>query len=321
MKIAPESRRLSWAPVLMCFGLAACSQPEPPPPAAEPAATATVETERVALPAVDAAELARRADAALREQRLFAPTGDNAFEWLLAAVAADPANPISRAALADLVPYAVLHVEQRTAAGDAEEAGRTLALIEAADAQAPALPRLRAGLESLLASQAQAAARLAAPPPPAATLAPALAAPMAAAPPPPPATQPAVASTAPDTVPTPPPPVQDPPALVPAPVPQPSNAAAPPARSAASPAPSMPEVVFRPALRYPSLAERRRIEGEVELEFTINADGSVGEVRVLRAQPEGIFDREAIGAMERWRFAPPGQPMRARRVLEFKLAR
>ncbi|MCG6118386.1 MAG: energy transducer TonB [Aquimonas sp.] len=91
--------------------------------------------------------------------------------------------------------------------------------------------------------------------------------------------------------------------------------------AAAATAAQLPEVVFRPALRYPPMAERRRIEGEVELEFTINADGSVSEVRVLRSQPEGIFDREASGAMERWRFAPPAQAMRARRVLEFKLAR
>jgi protein TonB len=82
---------------------------------------------------------------------------------------------------------------------------------------------------------------------------------------------------------------------------------------------AQPAVVFRPALRYPPQAQRRGIEGRVELEFTIGVDGNVSEVVIVRSEPEGIFDREALGAMQRWRFAPPAAPMRAKRVLEFKL--
>ena len=105
-------------------------------------------------------------------------------------------------------------------------------------------------------------------------------------------------------------------------------AAAPaaPAVASARPTPSpivaperLPEVLFRPALRYPPLAQRRRIEGRVELEFLIGIDGSVSDVSVLSSEPEGIFDREAIGALQRWRFEPPASPMRAKRALEFKL--
>jgi protein TonB len=281
--------------------------PQPTPPAAVVAGVAESGGQDR-----DALALSQRADQALREQRLLLPPGDNAFELLLAALEADPGNPITRTALADLLPYAVLHVEQQTAAGDDQDASRTLALILRADPQAPSVPRLQRGLDALRASQALAATRLAAPasapatlPSPVAVQAPIETAPPAAAAPLP------SAAPAPMPTPTPTEPVASTTAQV--------SAAATTTPAAVAPL-AMPDVVFRPALRYPPMAERRRIEGEVEVEFTINVDGSVSEVRVLRSQPEGIFDREASGAMERWRFAPPEQPMRARRVLEFKLS-
>ena len=61
--------------------------------------------------------------------------------------------------------------------------------------------------------------------------------------------------------------------------------------------------------------------GTENAEFTIDAEGSVAELEILRSEAEGMFDREALAAMERWRFAPPAAPLRARRTLEFKLAR
>jgi protein TonB len=42
----------------------------------------------------------------------------------------------------------------------------------------------------------------------------------------------------------------------------------------------------------------------VELEFTIAIDGSVRDIRVVRSEPEGVFDRAATKALAKWRYAP-----------------
>lgn len=78
------------------------------------------------------------------------------------------------------------------------------------------------------------------------------------------------------------------------------------------------------APRYPANALRNHLEGEVEVEFTILPDGSVADVRVIRATPPGVFDQEARRAVLRWQFRPQMQDgratsMRARQVIEFRL--
>ena len=59
-----------------------------------------------------------------------------------------------------------------------------------------------------------------------------------------------------------------------------------------------------PKPRYPRNAERRGIEGFVELEFTISASGSVEDVLVMRSEPEGVFEESAIRALSNWRYQP-----------------
>lgn len=66
---------------------------------------------------------------------------------------------------------------------------------------------------------------------------------------------------------------------------------------------------------YPPQARMRRIEGMVELEFVVSAEGAAREIRVLSSQPGELFTEAAIRAIERWRFAPgtkAGQPVAAR---------
>ncbi len=53
--------------------------------------------------------------------------------------------------------------------------------------------------------------------------------------------------------------------------------------------------------------------------FTIQTKGSVGDVQVLEAEPSGIFERGAVGSMQRWKSQPPGQPITAQRRIEFRL--
>jgi len=53
---------------------------------------------------------------------------------------------------------------------------------------------------------------------------------------------------------------------------------------------------------YPPRAMSAGVEGNVELEYSVGTDGSPGNVRVIRAQPEGVFDAAAISALAQWRF-------------------
>ncbi|HTI97028.1 MAG TPA: TonB family protein [Rudaea sp.] len=53
---------------------------------------------------------------------------------------------------------------------------------------------------------------------------------------------------------------------------------------------------------YPPRAMAAGIEGSVELSYRIGADGSVNQVRVLHAQPAGMFEDAAKAALGAWRF-------------------
>lgn len=55
---------------------------------------------------------------------------------------------------------------------------------------------------------------------------------------------------------------------------------------------------------YPPTAAQQRIEGWVQLEFTITKSGSVSSPRVLKAHPPGIFDRAALQAIRKWKYKP-----------------
>ena len=75
-----------------------------------------------------------------------------------------------------------------------------------------------------------------------------------------------------------------------------------------------------PAPSYPREAERRRRSGSVEVEFTVGTDGNVTSARVVQASPPRVFDREALSAVNRWRFQPIGSPVTTRRTIQFKPA-
>jgi len=296
----------------------------------------TAEASVALSPQEQSRQLAEKAEQALRDERMFAPAGSNAFEWFLQAHELDRDNVFARDALFDLIPYAVLHIEQRLAARDRTEAAYLLPLLQRAQPDAPALPRLQRALATLPTDAATSNPGNAARPVPVSPSnlpkeVPA-SAPIAVQLPPsapsrPPAQASAEAAVA-EAKPEPPAQAvvestnatsedqrQEPEAMpitrnVPGPtivVPEPLSRAA--------------EPLSRAAPRYPVLAERRKIEGSVELEFTIQTDGSVANVRVLRSQPEGIFDRDAIAAMQRWRYPPLPAAIKARRSFDFKLGK
>ncbi len=66
--------------------------------------------------------------------------------------------------------------------------------------------------------------------------------------------------------------------------------------------PPAPRSQLRPL--YPPRARLHRIEGWVDLEFTVTPEGEVENIRVVGASPEDTFERSAVQAAARWRFNP-----------------
>ena len=304
--------------------LASCGKDEAPQQAATPAATPTPAAEQPPAEAVSAEvaalsseQLREAASKAYQESRLYAPGGDNAMEYYLALRDKEPANAGVSSALVDLLPMTVIATEQSRDRGDFDEARRLLALIEKTDSSYPAVERLkttiasaeteaerRAQQEQLTAeqeaerrqqlererqeqqrqAQEQAARDLAAQQQQATQEA---------------ARQEAARQEA----------ARQEAARQQAASPSPANR---PAASA-----SDLRAISTPAPRYPPDALRSGTSGEVQVEFTVGVDGSVSAVRVVRADPPRVFDREAINAVRRWRFEPVPASVTTRRTINF----
>lgn len=73
-----------------------------------------------------------------------------------------------------------------------------------------------------------------------------------------------------------------------------------------------PQVIHEEKPQYTSDAMRAKVQGVVEIEAAVLADGSVGRVRVTRSLDDRFgLDQKAIEAVRRWRFRPGtrfGQP-------------
>jgi len=87
---------------------------------------------------------------------------------------------------------------------------------------------------------------------------------------------------------------------------------------------ALERLVHRPA-SYPPRARERGIEGWVEVEYTVAADGTTRDAVVTAAEPAGVFDDAVLQAISGWRYAPRlvgGQPVEQRVVarLRFELA-
>lgn len=73
------------------------------------------------------------------------------------------------------------------------------------------------------------------------------------------------------------------------------------------PAAAEPVLVKSVPPEYPRGAERRSLEGEVDLAFEVNDAGQVENVSVVSATMPGVFDSAAVKALEDWKFEK-GQP-------------
>ncbi len=61
---------------------------------------------------------------------------------------------------------------------------------------------------------------------------------------------------------------------------------------------------------YPELAKRARVSGVVILQVTVDEEGNVAEIRVMRGHP--LLDDEAIRAVKQWKYSPTllnGEPV------------
>lgn len=272
-----------------------------------------------ALAALPVEELRKRASTAFREQRLYAPAGDNAMEYYLALrKKSDKPDPNSESALMDLMPYTVIAAEQAIGRYDFVEAERLRALLERADPQAPALPRIA---EAITTGKANAAQRLvddakrseeekrleelakqkalddAAKAAAAARTAPA-------------ATTPTPAESRPA-------PVESRPAPTVAAPPPSAPASTTPTRPAAATSSSALVAISTPQPPYPAEAIRGGITGSVEVEFQVNRDGSVSDVKIVKANPRGTFDRGVLATVKKWQFQPLDEPRTIRRNFNF----
>ncbi|MEG3193852.1 energy transducer TonB [Lysobacter sp. D1-1-M9] len=74
----------------------------------------------------------------------------------------------------------------------------------------------------------------------------------------------------------------------------------------ALPAHAALEPIKRVEPRYPPEAARSGVEGFVEVEFTVDAEGKVESVSVVNARPSRTFESAAVSAVKKWTFAPGG---------------
>jgi TonB family protein len=61
--------------------------------------------------------------------------------------------------------------------------------------------------------------------------------------------------------------------------------------------------IMRIEPKYPVAAAKAGTEGSVVLQFSVETDGSVSDVNVVKAVPENTFDKVAVTALKQWRYA------------------
>ncbi|HUB88321.1 MAG TPA: energy transducer TonB [Dyella sp.] len=247
-------------------------------------------------------ELLSEARKAMNEQRVLAPAGNNAFEFYLKVLQKQPGNQVAADALRETFPFAASNVEQVINQREFDEADREINLLAKVDPTNYTLTILRSKLDAQRKTldeeqqkqldqqhQAELAAQKAAADKAAAekALADKAAADKAAQ-------QQAVAAQqkaqAPQTR-------QASPAAATNQVAS-SNASA----GGGETRDAIPISTISP--RYPATALRNNQEGWVDVQYTVNADGSVSNISVTSAEPRHVFDNAAIDALRRAKFSP-----------------
>ena len=302
--------------LLLCFALAACSDKEKDK--SDAAAVSATQKQKITT-SVDRLmqwpekDLRAKARQAVIEQRWYKPTGNSALEYYLALKRklATPDESVDTA-LADILPYAVIGMDQAIANFDDREALRLEGLIRMADPGAPALARVKSDLEKMKIRQAQAetdkasADELAAENEAKAKDDAAKAKEDAAKKAKDEAAKAEQTSAAPVAA-APAPVVQAPAPVVQAPAPV---VQAPAAKAAVTP-------LQTPQPDYPREALMAGTKGEVVAEISINGAGEVTGVRIISASPRGVFEKSVISTVRRWKYQGNGENTTVRRTFVF----
>jgi protein TonB len=87
---------------------------------------------------------------------------------------------------------------------------------------------------------------------------------------------------------------------------------------------SRPKPTRRKAASYPPRARAKGITGSVKMSLLISDRGTVERIKVLRAEPPGIFEEAAKTAVREWQFEPAtyqGEPVKvwATQTVRFEL--
>lgn len=242
---------------------------------------------------------------AIKEDRLVAPAGANAYEFYLSVLQLDPQNQVAMDALRETFPFASATVERSINQKELDEAQREIALLREFDGTNYTLVILGAKLDAQRQIVIREDERIAA------------------------SMQSADVRPRPATETTPPAEV----VRAPAPQPVPHATAAPAHTTAAvkpptaSAAPSLatdPVLLHQVAPYYPEQARSTRRQGWVDVAFVVEPDGKVSHVAVADADPKYLFDRAATTAVQHWEFSPAtrdGQPVAIaqRRRIQFTL--
>tara|TARA_R110002126_G_scaffold38317_14_gene114470 strand:- start:154 stop:1359 length:1206 start_codon:yes stop_codon:yes gene_type:complete len=78
--------------------------------------------------------------------------------------------------------------------------------------------------------------------------------------------------------------------------------------------------VVRIEPKYPLKAAEKGITGFVRMTFSVDADGVVDHVTVVKSSPEGMFEQEAVEALKKWRYTATGTEHKGQQVqLDFEL--
>ncbi len=89
-----------------------------------------------------------------------------------------------------------------------------------------------------------------------------------------------------------------------------------------------PQPVYRTPTNYPVAMYQQKIEGDVDIAYSLDQNGAVTEARVTTSTPARVFDQAALESFKEWRFTPMldsnGRPISAsgfKFTLAFRLGR
>jgi protein TonB len=241
-------------------------------------------------------DLLSEARKAMNEQRVIAPAGNNAFEFYLKVLQKQPGNQTAADALRETFPFAASNVEQVINNRDFNEAEREINLLAKVDPANYTLTILRSKLDAQrktldeeqqkqldqqrqtdLAAQKATADKVA-------------------------ADKAAADKAAADKVAAAQQKTREEEAKAKAATPAQPVASTNTSAGGGETRDPIPISVIRP--RYPTNALRNSQEGWVDVQYTVNVDGSVSNISVVSAEPRHVFDSAAVDALRRAKFSP-----------------